>query len=138
MRELVINKSRKYRTIFYGCLIFSTSCIVIVYFNDSNIKYLGFLLIFVSIFFEFKDNKSFIDIIVLPEYNDNSLKFIINGQLSDFWLVKKHMVINSWIYLYAIQQSSNKKLKVWLHRSNFNNQNNIRDLARYLLFSQNN
>ncbi|QIW10049.1 hypothetical protein [Francisella sp. LA112445] len=138
MQKLTINKSRKYRTIFYGCLIFLTSCIVIVYFNNSKIKYLGFLLILASIFFEFRDSKLSINAIVLPESDDNSLKLIIDNELSDFWLVRKYIVINGWIYLYITQQGSNKKLKLWLHRSNFNNQNSIRDLARYLLFAQNN
>ncbi|MED7788932.1 hypothetical protein AB8E56_07735 [Francisella sp. 19X1-34] len=53
-------------------------------------------------------------------------------------LVKNHIVINGWIYLYIIQQGSNRKLKLWLHKSNFNDQNSIRDLARYLLFTQSN
>ncbi|MED7819107.1 MULTISPECIES: hypothetical protein [unclassified Francisella] len=135
MQKLIINKSRKYRTIFYGCLIFSASFILIVYFSGSNIKYLGLLFILGSIFFEFKDNKRSIDAIVLPELDDNSLKFIIDNKLSDFWLIRRHIIINDWIYLYVIQQGSNKKLKIWFHKSNFNDQNDIRDLARYLLFN---
>lgn len=138
MQKLAINKSRKYRTALYCCLIFFASCIVMVYFNDSKIKYLGFLLILASIYFEFRNNRQSISDIVLPNSDDNCLKIVIDGELSDFWLVKKHIVINGWIYLYVIQQGSNKKLKLWLHKSNFNNQNSIRDLARYLLFVQNN
>ncbi|WP_150467449.1 hypothetical protein [Francisella sp. SYW-9] len=138
MQKLAVNKSRKYRTILYGCLIFLTSGIVIVYFNESNIKYLGFLLILASIYFEFRNNQQSINAIVLPEVDDNCLKVVVDGELSDFWLVKKYIVINGWIYLYITQQGSNNKLKLWLHKSNFDNQNNIRDLARYLLFTQNN
>ena len=137
MQKLTINKSRKYRTIFYGCLIFLASCIVIVYFNNSNMKYLGFLVILISIYFEFRNNQQSIDAVVLSEADDN-LKIVINGELSDFWLVKNYIVINGWIYLYIIQQGSNKKLKLWLHKSNFSDQNSIKDLARYLLFTQNN
>ena len=130
MQKLAINKSRKYLTVLYGCLIFLTSCIVMVYFSDSNIKYLGFLLILASIYFEFKNNRQFMSAIVLPEADDNCLKVVIDGELSDFWLVKKHIVINGWIYLYVIEQGSNKKLKLWLHKSNFDNQNAIRELSK--------
>ncbi|MED7788576.1 hypothetical protein [Francisella sp. 19X1-34] len=89
MQELTINKSRKYRTIFYGCLIFLASCIVMVYFNNSNIKYLGFLVILISIYFEFRNNNHSIDVIILPEADDD-LKIVINGELSDFWLGSVH------------------------------------------------
>lgn len=81
MQKLAINKSRKYRTILYGCLIFLTSCIVIIYFNDSKIKYFGFLLILASIYFEFRNNQQSINTIVLPEADDNCLKIVIDGKL---------------------------------------------------------
>lgn len=133
---LEIKNFGKYRVITYFCLVFLTSCVIGSYFNNSMILYMGFLLIFLSIFFEFKNNDLPVNRIILPNHpDDSSLKFIIDNKESDFWVVKKHIVINGWIYLSAIQQGSNKKIKIWLHKSNFKNKNDIRDLARYVLFS---
>lgn len=136
--QLEIKKSRKYRILVYFCLVFITSCIIGTYFHNSMLLYLGFFLIFFSIFFELRSDKLSIQKIILPsDYDDNSLKFIIDDKESDFWLIKKHIIINSWIYLYVIQQGSNKKIKIWLHKSNFMDVNHIRDLARFILFAQN-
>ncbi|AIT08575.1 membrane protein [Candidatus Francisella endociliophora] len=135
--QLEIKKSRKYRTLVYFCLVFITSCIIGAYFHNNMLLYLGFFLIFLSIFFELRSNKLSIDAIILPgDPDENSLKFIIDDKESDFWLIKKHIIINGWIYLYAIQQGSNKKIKIWLHKSNFMNINHIRDLAKQLMFGE--
>ena len=91
-----------------------------------------------NIFCDLGDKFSFEAIIIPNLLESNSLIFVINGSETDFWLIRKHIIIKSWIFLYAIQQGSNKKIRLWLHKSNFKQQNDIKALARYILFSQNN
>lgn len=137
MQLLEFKKSLRYRNLIYAGLVFLTSFIVASYFHDSVIIYLGFLLILVSIFFAIIDDKFSLEAIIIPDQlENNSLIFIINGNETDFWIIRKHIIINSWVYLYAIQQGSNKKIRVWLHKSNFKKQNDIRALARYILFNR--
>lgn len=137
MQRLEINKSRKYRAIVYSCLIFLTSFVVGAYYNQNIIFYLGGFLILLSIFFESRPNRQIIEAILLPNESDNeSLIFIINSNESDFWDIRKYIIINAWIYIYAVQQGSNKKIKIWLHKSNFKNKNAIRDLAKYISFTE--
>lgn len=134
--RLKIKKSRKYRVLIYYSLVFITSGIIGAYFHNNILIYPGFFLILLSIFFEINGNKKIIQEIVLPasSSDESTLRFVINYNETDFWLVKKHIIINGWIYLYVVQQGSNKKLKVWLHKSNFVDENHIRDLARSVLF----
>ncbi|APD50429.1 hypothetical protein [Francisella hispaniensis] len=138
MQRLEIKPSIRYRNIVYASLVFLSSFIIASYFGNSSIGYFGFLLILVSIFFVIADNKFSLEAIIIPnQLESNSLIFVINGSETDFWLIRKNIVINGWIFLYAIQQGSNKKIKMWLHKSNFKQQNDIKVLARYILFSQN-
>ncbi|MBY7733736.1 hypothetical protein [Francisella philomiragia] len=135
MQRLEIKKSQKYRVIVYSCLIFLTSFVIGTYHNQNIIFYLGVFLISLSIFFESQLNRQIIEAIVLPnESDDESLIFIINSKESDFWDIRQHIIINTWIYVYAVQQGSNKKIKIWLHKSNFKNKNDIRNLAKYISF----
>jgi len=137
--RLKIKKSRKYRLLVYYGLVFITACFIGAYFHNSILVYLGFFLILLSIFFELmRSNNVVQEIILSDEYNDSALNFVIDDNESNFWLIKKHIIISGWIYLYAIQQGSNKKFKIWLHKSNFVDENHIRDLARFILFVQNN
>lgn len=137
--RLKIKKSRKYRTLVFYFLVFVTSCIIGVYFHNNVLVCLGFSLILLSIFFEIIGNKKIIQEIVLPISSDEStLRFVINDNETDFWLIKKCIIINGSIYLYAVQQGSDKKLKIWLHKSNFVDEKHIRDLARFILFVENN
>ncbi|MBK2357305.1 hypothetical protein [Francisella hispaniensis] len=139
MQRLEIKPSIRYRNIVYASLVFLSSFVIASYFGNSSIGYFGFLLILVSIFFVIADNKFSLEAIIIPnQLESNSLIFVINGNETDFWLIRKHVVINSWIFLYAIQQGSNKKIKMWLHKSNFKQQDDIKALARYILFAQNN
>lgn len=139
MQRLEIKPSIRYRNIVYASLVFLSSFVIASYFGNSSIGYFGFLLILVSIFFVIADNKFSLEAIIIPnQLESNSLIFVINGNETDFWLIRKHIVINSWIFLYAIQQGSNKKIKMWLHKSNFKQQDDIKALARYILFAQNN
>ncbi|AEE26482.1 hypothetical protein [Francisella hispaniensis] len=138
MQRLEIKSSVRYRNIIYASLVFFSSFVIASYFGNSSIGYFGFLLILVSIFFVIADNKFSLEAIIIPnQLESNSLIFVINGSETDFWLIRKNIVINGWIFLYAIQQGSNKKIKMWLHKSNFKQQNDIKVLARYILFSQN-
>ncbi|WP_191092330.1 hypothetical protein [Francisella sp. SYW-2] len=137
MQRLEVKKSRKYRKLIYCCMVFLTSFVIGVYYNQSVILLFGIFLILLSILFETVSNKQVVETIILPNSLDNnSLTFVINAKESDFWTVRKYIVINSWIYLYAVQQGSNKKIKIWLHKSNFKSKNDIRDLAKYMLFTE--
>ncbi|WP_236940960.1 hypothetical protein [Francisella orientalis] len=99
MQRLEIKKSRKYRVIVYSCLIFLTSFVIGSYHNQNLIFYLGVFLISLSIFFESQLNKQIIEAIILPNESDNeSFMFIINSEESDFWDIRKHIIINTWVY----------------------------------------
>ncbi|QEO58189.1 hypothetical protein F0R75_03015 [Francisella marina] len=118
-------------------MVFLTSFVIGVYYNQNVILFFGIFLIILSILFEAVSNKQVVETIILPNSLDNnSLTFVINAKESDFWTIRKYIVINSWIYLYAVQQGSNKKIKIWLHKSNFKNKNDIRDLTKYMLFTE--
>lgn len=137
MQKLLLRTRYTYRVIIYAFLVFLSSFIVGFYSYSGIIFYLGFTLIIVSILFDFTNKQKTVDAIILSDESSDSLKFIFNGIESDFWLIKNHIIINTWIYLYVIQQGSNKKLKLWLHQSNFIRKNDLRDLSRYLLSKQN-
>ncbi|APC94750.1 hypothetical protein IBE10_05435 [Francisella tularensis subsp. novicida] len=139
MQRLELKVSPRYRNIIYASLVFISSFVIASYFGNTIIGYFGFLLILVSLFFVIIEGKFSLEAIIIPnQLESTSLIFVINGSETDFWLIRKHIVINGWIFLYAIQQGSNKKIKMWLHKSNFQQHNDIKALARYILFNQNN
>jgi hypothetical protein len=77
----------------------------------------------------------FIKSITLPSDDDTHFKLCIDGRTTDFWMVKRHIIINGWIFLYFCQDGSNKKIKLWLYKSNFEDVNGIRYLAKSVLLS---
>ncbi|OIN84383.1 hypothetical protein [Francisella sp. TX07-6608] len=110
MQRLEIKASARYRNIVYASLVFISSFVIASYFGNSSIGYFGFLLILASIFFVIAENKFFLEAIIIPnQLESTSLIFVINGSETDFWLIRKHIVINGWVFLYAIQQGSNNK-----------------------------
>ena len=73
--------------------------------------------------------------ITLPSDDDIHYKICIDGITTDFWIFKRHIIINGWIFLYLCQDGSNKKIKLWLHKSNFKDSNGIRYLAKNVLLN---
>ncbi|GAB4221843.1 MAG: hypothetical protein Kow0076_0970 [Francisella sp.] len=140
MQKLEIKgSSLKYRNIIYSVLVFFTSFWVVIYFDNYLIRSFCFLLILVSIFFAIKEDNFSLEAIIIPDQEEvGCLAFVINGEESYFWNVRKSIVINGWIFLIVVQQGSNKSIKLWLHKSNFKQDEGIRILARYVLLSQNN
>ena len=62
----------------------------------------------------------------------NFKKSILNSKESDFWVIRKNIIINSWVYVYFKQEATNIKIKLWLHKSNFQQPDDIRKLARFI------
>ncbi|QIV96007.1 hypothetical protein EDC55_102116 [Allofrancisella inopinata] len=132
-KVIYLDKSRKYRKLFYTLTVVLSSFVIGVYFRSSYLLYIGFALIILSIFYECLFSFSVLEAIVLPKENEKSFKVIIDKQESDFWRIRKHIIINGWIYLYIFQEGSNKTLKMWLHKSNFKDENDIRLLAKKII-----
>ena len=134
-QSLQINSNRSYRLIAYAILLFITSMVIGIYFRESYVAYIGFALIIISIAYEILLPSLHIKSITLPSDNDMHYKICIDGITTDFWIVKRHIIINGWIFLYLRQDGSNKKIKLWLHKSNFADSNGIRYLAKNILLN---
>ncbi|MFT4693438.1 MAG: hypothetical protein ACI8TE_000327 [Francisella sp.] len=129
-----LNISRKYRQALYVALLLLTAFVTGVYFRDSYLCFVGIAFIVISLVYELKSQlqSSKVQSLVLPEMGERYFKLEINSKESDFWVIKKSIIINSWVYIYLKQEATNAKLKLWLHKSNFQEQNDIRRLARFI------
>ncbi|AJC49134.1 hypothetical protein IB642_01030 [Allofrancisella guangzhouensis] len=132
-KVIYLNKSRKYRKLFYIFVVMLSSFTVGSYFRNSYLLYVGFVLIILSILYECLYSLPVLEAIVLPKENEKYFKVVIGNQQSDFWKIKKHIVINGWIYLCIFQEGSNKSFKLWLHKSNFKDKNETRLLAKKII-----
>ncbi|MFC4891764.1 hypothetical protein ACFPDQ_01705 [Pseudofrancisella aestuarii] len=132
MPESIIHlrQDRNYRIISYGFCLTLTSFFC-VYYLSGIILLISIIIILISIFSTLKKDNT-LDAIVLP-IDDSYYELIENKVRTSFWLVKKKIIINGWIYISFIQEGSNKKIKIWLHKSNFVEKNDIRKLAKNLL-----
>ena len=127
-----LNISRKYRQTLYVALLLLTAFVTGVYFRDSYLCFVGIAFIVISLVYELKSQfqSSKVQSLILPEMGERYFKLEINSKESDFWVIKKNIIINSWVYISFKQEATNDKLKLWLHKSNFEQQNDIRRLAR--------
>ena len=133
-KTLYMKENYKYRSIIYAMFIFVASMIVGIYFRESKLFYIGFIFIIVSVLYEIFFPLVRIQALTLPNEKDKFFKLIVADENSNNWIHQNHIVINGWIYIYLKQSVTNKKIKIWLHRSNFKNQDDIRILAKEVLF----
>lgn len=129
-----LNTSRKYRQTLYIVLLLLTAFTIGVYFRDSYLCFVGIAFIAVSLVYELKSQFQSLSIqsLILPEAGEKYFKLQVDSKKSDFWVIKKSIIINSWVYVYFKQEATNAKLKLWLHKSNFEQQDDIRKLARFI------
>jgi len=129
-----LNTSRKSRQALYVALLLLTAFVIGVYFRDSYLCFVGIAFIVLSLIYELKSQlqSSKIQSLILPKVGESYFKLEIDSKESDFWVIKKSIIINSWVYVYLKQEATNTKLKLWLHKSNFEQQDDIRKLARFI------
>lgn len=130
MSIIYLKQNRKYRTISYSfCLILAS--FFCAYYLTGITLLVFTVIILTSILLNLKNN-NIVDAIVLTVDSDY-YELIESGVKTSFWLAKRKIIINGWIYIFFIQDGSNKKVKIWLHKSNFVEKNDIRKLAKNLL-----
>ncbi|APC97453.1 hypothetical protein [Francisella frigiditurris] len=127
-----LKQDRKYRVFTYAFCLTLTSFFC-VYYLSGIILLISIIIILISILFTLKKTDT-LDAIVLP-IDDSYYELIENKVKTNFWLVKRKIIISDWVYIFFMQDGSNKKIKIWLHKSNFVEKNDIRTLAKNLLLS---
>ena len=131
---IYLNTSFKYRQVLYLVLLLLTAFVIGVYFRDSYLCFVGIAFIAVSLAYELKSQflSPSIQSLILPGVGESYFKLEIDSKESDFWVIKKSIIINSWVYVYFRQEATDAKLKLWLHKSNFEQKDDIRKLARFI------
>ncbi len=121
---IYLNPSRKYRQCFYIGLLLLTSFVIGAYFRDSYLCFVGIVFVVISLSYELKSQfySPKVEALILPEVGEKYFKLQINSKESDFWTIRKSIIINSWVYVYLKQEATNAKIKLWLHKSNFQEQ----------------
>lgn len=129
-----LNSSRKYRQSLYLILLLLTAFVIGVYFRDSYLCLIGISIIIFSLIYELKSQLQLakIEALIFPQDDEKYFKLHIDSAESDFWVIKKNIVINSWVYIYFKQEATNNKIKLWLHKTNFQRQDDIRKLAKFI------
>jgi len=129
MNIIYFKADRKIRKAIYSILLFLTS-LVCVYYLQGYVLASAILFILLSVYFAVIENtKSNIRAI---SYKDDYFKVMFDNEDSHFWELQRKIVINGWIYMYLKQEVTNKKIKVWLHKSNYIDANSIRILGKKL------
>lgn len=129
-----LNTSRKYRQTLYLVLLVLTAFVIGVYFRDSDLCFIGIAVILISLILELKYQfqSPKIQSLILPPAGESYFKLEKDSKESDFWIIKKSIIINSWVYVSMTQEATNKKVKLWLHKLNFEQTDDIRKLAKFI------
>ncbi|MGQ4002700.1 hypothetical protein QIW31_06620 [Francisellaceae bacterium CB299] len=129
-----LNTFRKYRQTLYVVILLLTAFVTGAYFRDSYLCFVGIAFIVISLVYELKSQfySPKVEALILPEVGEKYFKLQINSKESDFLTIRKSIIINSWVYVYFKQEATNIKIKLWLHKLNFQQQNDIRKLARFI------
>ena len=127
---IYLNSSKKYRFIFYSLLLFIT-CISSFYYLKNFCLIISIILIALSITTEVYKKDNIISI-TLPNNINQYFILNINSKEKNFWIIKKSIIINSWIYIKFKNETNNQVQKILLHKSNFKNIDNIRNLSRFI------
>ena len=132
---IYLNSSKKYRFIFYSFLLFIT-CISSFYYLKNFCLIISIILIILSIVAEaYKKNN--ITSITLPNNINQYFILNINSKDENFWIIKKSIIINSWIYIKFKNETNNQVQNILLHKSNFKNIDDIRNLSRIIYLYHN-
>lgn len=140
MNTIFLNTNHNYRKVIYLLMLVLAAFVLGVYFRGNYpMLIIGSILIGLSIFLETTSSasKNITAIIIDDEY-PNTISICIDNKQSDFWDIKRSIIINNWIYVFLIQQGSSKKIKTWLYKSNFKDTQEIRLLARKIHFINSN
>ena len=134
MDKVHLKTSRKYRQILYMALFSLTAFVTGVYFRDSYLCFVGSTFIAISLICELKSQFQSlnVDALIFPEVGEKYFRLQIGAKESDFWVIRKNIIINSWVYVSFKQEATNIKIKLWLHKSNFQQPDDIRKLARFI------
>ncbi len=128
MQKIELNSNRKVRKSIYLILLFITA-FACSYYLQGLAWYISTVVIILSMIFAIVEDKQPMLMATFLDENEY-YKLLLDSDETGFWRLQKKIVINSWVYVYFKQDATNKKVKVWLYKSNFIDKNGIREFAR--------